>query len=156
MTDITTVLQPAPVIDTVLQPAPVINTNIGVGQGPAGVGLSPAVLTAAENLTAGMFVNIYSGGVRKASNDSIARGEASGFILNTVTAGVQVTVNLAGVNTMVSGLTVGPVYLGLNGLCTNAPPTVGPGVVQQVGWATAADKVNFMPSLPVVLAGTAP
>jgi hypothetical protein len=142
-------------ITTILQPPAVLQTTLEVGQGPAGVGTNPAVGVAAEAMSAGTFVNVYSGGVRKASNDHISK-EAHGFIVADVAQGATVTVHFAGQNTHWSGVPVGPVYLGLNGAPISTPLNVGPGISQQIGVCVEADVINFTAGLVVVLAGTQP
>jgi hypothetical protein len=137
---------------TTIVPPPPLITQLTAGQGPAGVGLNPAVLNAAEDLVAGQLVNVFSGGARKASNDHSSL-PAHGWAAASALAGQPVTINFTGQITGLSGLTVGPVYLGTNGGLTATAPTAA-SMVQRVGIAVSATLLNFQPSIPVVLSGT--
>jgi hypothetical protein len=140
-------------IVTVLQQPEEIVTQLQVGQGPAGVGANPGIFTATENLTAGMMVNITSSGVQKADKGHYTK-EAHGFVILPATNGEPVTVYFMGHTDVLSGLTVGPYYLDTNGGITSTPPSLGPGMCQLVGYASTATRFHFLPSIPVVLAGT--
>ena len=107
------------------------------------------ILTAAEALTAGDFVNIYSGGVRKASNDDQNK-QAHGFVLTAYSSTNPVTVYYSGLNTQNTGLTAGSSYfLGTTGGETTTPPTAAGSLSQEVGVAvsTTAILVNFGPAI---------
>jgi hypothetical protein len=106
-------------------------------------------LLAGENLAAGDFVNIYSGGVRKASNNDTTK-QAHGFIINTVSTGASVTVYYSGLSTSNTGLTTGARYfLGITGGEVTTPPTAAGQLSQEVGVAisTTAILVNFGPAI---------
>jgi len=118
------------------------NINITSGSGFPG-------LTAGENLAAGDFVNIYSGGVRKASNNDTTK-QAHGFVLDTVTTGNNVIVYYSGLNTTITGLTAGSRYfLGTSGGETLTPPTAAGQLSQEIGVAisTTAILVDFSPAI---------
>jgi hypothetical protein len=138
---------------TLVVPEPIVTTLV-VGQGPAGIGASPAVLVAAEGLSAGSYVYIAPDGVRKADNRYQSRA-AMGWINAGAAQGAAVTVQFAGINRINAGLTVGPVWLGQNGQLTQTPPTAA-ALVQPLGFATSATDVNFLLGMVVVLAGTQP
>jgi hypothetical protein len=103
-------------------------------------------------MSAGSLINIFSGGVRLAD-----RGHSSkpchGFTPTAVPAGQEVVVHFSGQITAFSGLTLGPVYLDVAGGFTYTPPAAAT-VVQQVGLVTAANVINFIPGIAVVLDGT--
>ena len=129
-------------IDVTGNLAVVGNVNITSGSGFVG-------LTAGENLAAGDFVNIYSGGVRKASNNDTTK-QAHGFVINTVTTGANITVYYSGVNRVITGLTAGARYfLGVAGAEVTTPPTAAGQLSQEIGVAisTTAISVNFGPAI---------
>jgi hypothetical protein len=106
-------------------------------------------LAAGENLAAGDFVNIYSGGVRKASNNDTTK-QAHGFVLDTVNTGNNVVVYYSGLNTTITGLTAGARYfLGTAGGETTTPPTAAGQLSQEIGVAisTTAILVDFSPAI---------
>lgn len=106
-------------------------------------------LAAGENLAAGDFVNIYSGGVRKASNNDTTK-QAHGFVIDTVTTGNNVVVYYSGLNTTITGLTAGARYfLGTAGGETTTPPTAAGQLSQEIGVAisTTAILVDFSPAI---------
>jgi hypothetical protein len=106
-------------------------------------------LAAGENLAAGDFVNIYSGGVRKASNNDTTK-QAHGFVIDTVTTGNNVVVYYSGLNTFITGLTAGARYfLGTAGGETTTPPTAAGQLSQEIGVAisTTAILVNCGPAI---------
>lgn len=114
----------------------------------SGSAIFPTLL-AAESLTAGDFVNIYSGGVRKASNDDTTK-QAHGFVLSAYTTSDPVYVYYSGLNTSNTGLTAGSRYfLGTSGGETTTPPTNTGQLSQEVGVAisTTAILVNFGPAI---------
>lgn len=140
-------------IVTSIESPPIIITRLLVGQGPAGVGYSAALFTAIETLSAGDFVSITNLGVRKASNTNYSR-PAHGFVLASVLAGRVVAVQFGGVHNALTGLSIGPLWLGVDGGVISSPLLSGPGVVQQVGYASQPSSINFQPGLALVLAGT--
>ncbi len=117
---------------------------------PSGFGVDANVLTASEALSAGDFVNIWSGGVRKA--DASTNKPAHGFVASAVANGGSATVIAEGTNTSVSGLTTGPVWLSgtTPGAASNTPPTGTGKIVQPIGTAVASGAVNFQQG-PVTL-----
>ena len=117
---------------------------------PAGFGVDQNIVTATEALSAGDFVNIHAGGVRKA--DAATNKPAHGFVLVGVANGAAATVIAEGTNTSVSGLAMGPVWLSATtpGAATNTPPTGTGKIVQSLGAAVSPTAVNFQQG-PVTL-----
>jgi hypothetical protein len=144
-------------IVTTLVPPPAIQTDLYIGQGPAGVGLSPAAAVAAVALHAGDFVYLAADGLHKADNSYISR-PAQGFVVADYAQGENATIHFAGINSFGAwtGLTIGPVWLGLNGQPRQPSLSAGPGCVQLLGYYTGNGNINFQPGLVVVLAGTQP
>lgn len=126
------------------------NGRLDVTTMPSGFGLDANIITATEALSAGDFVNIWSGGVRKA--DAATNKPAHGFVLSAVSNGGAATVQAEGTNTAVTGLTLGPVWLSAStpGAATNAPPSGAGKIVQTLGSAVSATAVNFQTG-PVIL-----
>jgi hypothetical protein len=124
---------------------------------PTGMGQDSAVIIASETIASGDFVNIWddSGESRVRKADASQKGkEAHGFVLEGGAADTEVTVFFEGTNgACVYSGAYGQVYLAATpGLATNTPPT-GTGKVQQViGFAYAANTINFQSRAPIVLA----
>lgn len=115
----------------------------------SGSGIFAPTVTASESLTAGDFINIAAGGVRKASNDNTGK-QAHGFVTESVAANASVVVFYGGLNTNVSGLTAGSRYfLGTSGGETLTPPTTAGQLSQEVGVAVSSTAilVNFGPAI---------
>lgn len=124
---------------------------------PVGVGPDTASIEAAENLSAGDFVNIYNATgttkVRKA--DATTNGkEANGFVLDAATLGESVLVYFEGRNTQLTGLTGGEIYFlsTTAGSVTDTPPSTAGNVVQRVGRAISATELSFESTQPIVVA----
>lgn len=106
-------------------------------------------LLASETLTAGDFVNIFSGGVRRASNDDLTR-QAHGFVTESRVATNPVVVFYSGLNTNITGLTAGARYfLGTAGGEVTTPVTATGRLSQEVGVAISSTAllVNFGPAI---------
>jgi len=106
-------------------------------------------LLASETLTAGDFVNIFSGGVRRASNDDLTK-RAHGFVTASYSSTNPVVVFYSGLNTGLTGLTAGSKYfLGTTGGEVTTPPTATARLSQEIGVAvsTTAILVNFGPAI---------
>jgi len=115
----------------------------------SGSGIFAPTVTASESLTAGDFINIAAGGVRKASSDNTGK-QAHGFVTQSVAANASVVVFYGGLNTNVSGLTAGSRYfLGTSGGETLTPPTTAGQLSQEVGVAVSSTAilVNFGPAI---------
>jgi hypothetical protein len=114
---------------------------------PAGIGAATEVMVASETLVAGDFVNIWlDTGVRKArkADNSNTGRNADGFVLNAVAANANATVTLQGVNTGLSGLTIGTRYfLGTAGGVATTSPTASGSFIQPLGKAVSATGLNF-------------
>lgn len=124
---------------------------------PTGIGPDTVTVVASEALSAGDFVNVYNNsgtpGVRKADGSSTGK-RAHGFVLAAVTNGGNALVYLSGLNTQVTGATAGDVFLSDStpgGFTATAPTTSGH-IVQLIGNAVAATKIQFDPMQVIVLA----
>lgn len=132
------------------------NGRLDTSMMPTGIGAPTVTLPASEALAAGAYVNIYSNAgtpsVRNADGSTAAK-QADGFVLAAVASGATATVYLAGINTAVTGQTVGLVYLGT---AAGVGATVGASTAgqtfQQIGIALGATSVQFEPQLPIVRA----
>lgn len=121
---------------------------------PTGVGPDTLTVTASEALSAGDFVNVHTGGVRKA-DASAAGKETDGFVLDAVSSGQPATVYFEGRNTALTALTVGSrYYLSATtpGAVTTTPPTGSGNVVQFIGRASEATSIAFEATDGVILA----
>lgn len=121
---------------------------------PVGVGADTQALTATENLAAGAYVNIYSGGVRNADASGGVAKACDGFVLEAVTSGNTALVYKEGNNTQLSGLTLGDdLYLSATpGVATSTPPSTATHIVQRLGKAVGTTAADFERGAPVVLA----
>jgi hypothetical protein len=113
------------------------------------------VAVASEALSAGDFVNFYSNGgtlnVRRA-NAALAQ-RAHGFVLAAVSTGANASVYTVGVNTAVSGQTVGDVFLQTSpGQAGSVVPSGSGQIVQNLGMALSANSINFESKFVVTLA----
>ena len=109
-------------------------------------------LTASEALSAGDMINLHnSSGIkmRKADNTSASK-RAHGFVNSAVSNGATGTAMLrSGVNTGVSGLTVGAEYvLGATGGVTVTAPTTAGHILQGVGVARSATELEVILTKP--------
>lgn len=105
-------------------------------------------ITASETIAAGGLVNIWNSSgvkVRNADNTSTSK-QAHGFCVAGVTSGNPGTIHIGpGINTGVSGLTVGAeYYLDTVGAVTATAPTSGGTVVQSVGVAKSATELEVI------------
>lgn len=106
-------------------------------------------LLASETITPGDYVNVFSGGVRRASSTDLTK-QAHGFVTGSYVATNPVVVFYSGLNTNVSGLTAGAIYfLSASGTENTVPPTATAQLSQQIGVAisTTAVLVNFGPAI---------
>lgn len=114
----------------------------------SGSGIFP-IVTASEALTAGDFVNMAAGGIRKASSNDTTK-QAHGFVTASYNTGNSVVVFYSGLNTGVTGLTVGSRYfLSASGTEATTVPTTAGQLAQEVGVAISptAILVNFGPAI---------
>lgn len=122
---------------------------------PVGVGADTVSLTASEALSAGAFVNIWnnSGTANVRNADGSTTGKwAHGFVLAAVSSSASGTVYLSGLNTSVTGATVGPVYLSTTpGSSTSTAPSSSGQTLQLLGVATSATSIQFTPGVPIYL-----
>lgn len=126
---------------------------------PVGIGPDTATIAASENLASGDFVNLWnSTGIKVRKADTSTSGkEADGFVLSAVTSGNNALVYFSGLNTSVTGLTVGSVYYidpAVPGAVTTTAPTGTGQVVQRVGKAVSATEleVTIEPQASIILA----
>ena len=124
---------------------------------PTGIGPDTVSLVTSEALSAGDFVNVYDNAgtpnCRKADASTTGK-QAHGFVLSSVTSGGTALVYLGGINTQVTGATAGDVFLSdttPGGFTSTAPTTAGH-IVQNIGNAVAATKIQFDPDPVIVLA----
>lgn len=112
---------------------------------PTGVGADALTVIATEDLSAGDFVNIHTGGVRKADASTPGK-EADGFVLDAVLSGQPATVYFEGRNSALTGLTVGERYY-LSAVTPGAVTAVAPAapgtVVQYLGRASTTTSIAF-------------
>lgn len=113
---------------------------------PTGFGADAVMMTAYENLSAGNFVNVFDDGgafkVRKADATSAGK-EATGFVLDAVSATQPVKVYFEGTNTGVTGVTAGAVFLSSTaGGFTATPPSTTGNVIQKIGVGISATSIN--------------
>jgi hypothetical protein len=121
---------------------------------PTGIGADTASVACTEDLAAGDLVNVYnsSGAKCRKADASTAGKEAHGFVKQSYTNGQTVVIYFEGNNDQVTGLTPGKQYLSTTpGLATNTAPSASGNVVQRVGFASAADNLNFQSQNPITL-----
>jgi len=103
-------------------------------------------LPASEAITAGAPVNIWNDtGTVKVRNANASNGRAAnGYVTMTYGTGDMVAVFLGGENPVLSGLTVGDIYLGTSaGTYTSSVPGTG-NLVQKLGFAISSSNLAFM------------
>lgn len=137
-------------------PASIVVRQVEAGPaGAPGVGIGARTLMASEALTAGDLVNVWNDAgtskLRRASAAAKGR-EANGWVTAGAEAGALATLNLGGVSTSMSGLTVGKLFLSTTpGQVQSLAPT-GPGqVVQRVGFAFTPAEFMFQPFVSITL-----
>lgn len=125
---------------------------------PIGIGADTTTAMASENLAAGDFVNLWNdaGTLKARKADASTTGkEAHGFVLTAVTSGNNATVYRDGTNTQLTGLTIGSRYYlsaaTAGRIVTTAPSATG-NIVQVIGKADSATRINFTYSDYIVLA----
>lgn len=123
---------------------------------PTGVGPDIVSAVASEALSAGNLVNLYSNAgtvnVRKADASSPSK-EANGYVIASVSNAGTASVYLSGLNTAVTGRTVGKQFLSATpGSSTTTAPSTSGQIVQQVGFCDTATSLQFTPQLAVTLA----
>ena len=124
---------------------------------PAGLGADVATMTASEAIAAGAFVNVWSNAgafsVRNADG-SVTGKQADGFVLSALASGASGTVYFGGLNTSVTGMAPGLVYLSdtaIGGAMVSGATTAGH-TFQQIGMALSATSIQFDPQVAVVRA----
>lgn len=123
---------------------------------PTGVGAETAIVEAFGALADGDFVNLFNDNgvvkVRKAdASDNVA--PVHGFVLTGVSAGANATVYFGGLNSAVTGVTVGQAYLSTTpGLSNHVAPGASGNIVQKIGFAVNSTTINVVIQDPIVLA----
>ena len=115
-------------------------------------GVVSTSLTAYEALSAGDWVSIYSDSGTAKWRKANATGSGyrtDGFVLSSVSSGASATGFHVGVNTAVSGQTVGPIFLSTTaGVGSSSVPSTG-NLLQRIGFALSPTSVLFRSDLPV-------
>jgi hypothetical protein len=107
-------------------------------------------LLASETLAAGDFVNIFSGGVRKASSTDITK-QAHGFVTASYSSTNPVVVFYSGLLTGTSGLTAGARYfLSASGTEATTPPILTGQLSQELGVAISTTALLFQPGPAII------
>lgn len=124
---------------------------------PVGIGADTKSIIASETLTSGNFVNVWNdaGTIKIRKADASTSGKsANGFVLSAVTTGQFGLVYFEGVNTSLSGLTLGDVFFlsTTPGTPSSVPPSTGGNIVQKLGVALSPTEISFEPSQPITLA----
>ena len=152
---------PTGAASTVTGPTGTLGVNGATGAtgstGPTGAGsASTSGFVAAATMAAGTLVNIYNNtgtpSCRKADG-GVAALPAHGFLLAAVASGATGAVTLpAGLNTAMSGLTVGQYWLSTAtpGGVQNTAPTGAGNISQTVGVAASGSVLAFIPG-PAIL-----
>lgn len=124
---------------------------------PTGLGPDVETIQASENLAAGDFVQVWdnAGATRVRKADASNGRAADGFVIAAVTSGQNATVYFEGSNTQLSSLTGGTIYY-LSaitaGAVTATPPSTAGQIVQRLGKAVSATRLNAEMAAPVTLA----
>lgn len=121
--------------------AKTITINAASGGGAA----APELIAASENLSAGMFVNIWNdaGQAKVRAADSTGK-PAHGFVLAAYSAGQTAEVHMRGKNSALSGMTPGAMQYLAASLGGRVESPSGP-VVQELGVAISATEMFFNP-----------
>lgn len=123
---------------------------------PPGIVADTKMILANEDISAGNVVNIYAenGNFMARKADATQSGkDASGYVLETVTAGQFAMVYFEGNNNQVTELSAGRVYLSTTaGLVTNTAPSGSGNIVQELGFATSPTSFNFQAGRTLKLA----
>jgi hypothetical protein len=107
-------------------------------------------LLASETLAAGDLVNIFSGGVRKASSTDITK-QAHGFVTASYSSTNPVIVFYSGLLTGTSGLTAGAKYfLSASGTEATTAPTLTGQLSQEIGVAISTTALLFEPGPAII------
>lgn len=121
-------------------------------------GSETLTLMASENLTAGDWVNVWNDGgtakMRKADASNGMSHECHGFVLATITSGATGMFYGEGINTQISGLTIGDMYFlsGTPGAESDTAPTTSGHILQKLGVAVSTTAIKCELSTPVIRA----
>lgn len=103
-------------------------------------------ITASEAIAAGAFVNIYNNSGTANLRNAVATAgyEAHGFVLDNISSGESGKVHFGGINSLVSNMTPGFVYISATpGTATNTAPSYA----QMIGIALDSETIEFAPWL---------
>ena len=110
-------------------------------------------MVASESLSAGDFVNVWDdGGVAKVRKAGSANQRAAiGFVLDDAAPAAAITVYFMGINTSLSGLSIGEFYFlgGVGAPTLNVTTTAGH-YLQRLGMAISTTEIVFDMNTPVV------
>ena len=107
-------------------------------------------LLASETLVAGDIVNIFSGGVRRASSNDTTK-QAHGFVTASYSATDPVVVFYSGLLTNTLGLTAGARYfLSSSGAESPTPPGLTGQLSQEIGVAISTRALLFQPGPAII------
>lgn len=125
--------------------AQIVSVGVQGPEGAAGVNAESLVLKANEAIGGHRAVVIEGSGVSYANYDEATDlGKVLGLTTNAAVAGDDLTVVFSGTVTENSwAFNPGPVYVGLDGMLTQTPPSTG--FSQQIGIALAPNKVLVAP-----------
>lgn len=122
---------------------------------PVGFGEDIKTIVASEDLSAGDFVNVFdNAGVANVQLADRTNGrKADGFVLEAVSTGAPASVFFEGVNTALTGLTIGvPYFLGTAGDAELTPTTASGEILQCLGTSCGATELAFERSDPITRA----
>lgn len=121
----------------------------------SGIGATTVrAITAGETVNVGNVINIYNNtGAFNVRNAKCLPGyEAHGYVLSNVIAGQPANVYMSGINSNVTGLSPGYVFLSSSlGRVSQTAPTLSGNVVQRLGYAVHANAYLFNFDIPVTL-----
>jgi hypothetical protein len=113
-------------------------------------GLITITVLASAAIAAGQLVRVYNNAGTanvKPADNTTAGNEANGFAPGAIGSGASGTVQIGeGLITGLTGLTVGPAFLGASGAVAAAAPSSAGNSVQRVGDAISATSLYFQPS----------
>lgn len=127
------------------------NGKLALSMMPVGVAPVAKSMPCSEDLSAGMFVNLYNSSgtlkCRKASNTDNTK-PADGFVLAGYSSGDSAEVYFPGsINNSLSGLAIGTrYYLGTNGGVTATEPSASGNIIQELGKGLSASELAFVGS----------
>lgn len=123
---------------------------------PTGSSGASLMMTTSEALNGGDFINIWddAGAFKVRKTDATTQGKpANGFVIDSAGSGVLVKVHFDGINTAVSGVSAGSVFLSTTaGGFTSVVPSATGNVSQRLGTGISATSIDVKMATPVLLA----